>query len=59
MFVLKGFCGLDFRVKAFAKKLYRAILINVRDIVSCWKIVAVKKSKNDLAVSKALHNTDD
>ena len=25
----------------------------IKDMVSCWKTVAVKKSKNDLAVSKA------
>ena len=51
MFVSKGFCGLDFRVKALAKQPYRAIFINCQDMVSCWKTVAVKKSKNDRAVS--------
>ena len=53
MFVSKGFCGLNFRVKALAKQLYIAIFINCQDMVSCWKTLAVKKLKNDLAVSKA------
>ena len=44
---------LDFRVKALAKQLYRAIFIKCQDMVSCWKAVAVKKPKIDLVVSKA------
>ena len=43
---------LDLGVKAYANQLYRAIFTNRKDMVSCWKSVVVKKSKNDLAVSK-------
>ena len=51
IFVSKGFSGLDLRVKALAKQLYRATFINCLYMVSCWKSVTVKKLKIDLAVS--------
>ena len=37
IFVPKGFCGLDIRAEVLAKQLYRAILINCQDVVSCLR----------------------
>ena len=51
-FCIERFLWIGFKSKGSTKQLYRAIFINCQDMVSCWKSVAVKKLKKDLAVSK-------
>ena len=54
IFVSKGSSGLDLRVRALAKQLYRAMFINCLHMVSCWKSVAVKKLKRSCSVKHTM-----
>ena len=58
-FELKGFCGLDLRVKALAKQLYRAIFINCQDMLVAGNQLQLRNQRMILQYQRYHDNKND